>query len=68
MPKRNTDEYEDDDGFVEDAPTSKSKGASKKQKLSVANANSASKGSVPGGGQSSSDGEFWEVQTDLFLI
>ena len=64
MPKRNTEEYEDDDGFVEDAPTSKSKSSSKKQKTSKSSSNlsgNTGSGNVPGGGHVSNDGEYWEV-------
>ena len=65
MPKRNTEEYEDDDGFVEDAPRSKSKSSSKKQKTSKSSARiseDTDNGPVPGGGHMSNDGEYWEVQ------
>ena len=67
MPKRSTEEYEDDEGFVEDAPKSTSTGSSKKQKPSVTTAKSANSDAVPGGGQASSDGEFWEVRTILAI-
>ena len=61
MPKRNTEEYENDGGFVEDAPKAKSDRSNKKQKRPTPNAKSAGDESVPGGGQSSPDGEYWEL-------
>ncbi len=64
MPKRKTEDYEDDDGFVEDAPRSKSS-VSKKQKQASHNVEATSSGPVSGGGQRGDDGgEFWEVWND----
>ena len=73
MPKRSTEDYDNDDGFVEDAPVSKSKSsASKKQRLSSNKANASSStsgggggGELPGGGHRSKDGEYWEVSQSI---
>ena len=70
MPKRNKEEYEDDDGFVEDAPVSKAQNGSKKQKLSKPSSKPSGNmgnGPVPGGGQRGNDREYWEVSILLLL-